>query len=411
MESILNRLSKIVENAPESFSDKGSVNWLSYRRGKSIIYLIGKNLDAYNSLLRNLLIDEKWSEKFSEKYVDNVLQDGIFNILNYGIEKAAESFLETCNEVETYSIEQTVYIPLSGISMYDIEEFCLGMIKFKRITRKALEEILEAIQAVLKENKTLSEEQKFFIQAIDESLSSELSEKICAVYQIIAEPTRARELAEQEIQLALDLLRYSIPILHRDEEFVRIDLSSQPSFLLALILSSGSFQENWRSSNHNYEISPSNLRILEEIGVFKVSDLLKQPKLNDFENMLLRGIHWFASSQIQAKKENEFLNLVTCLEVFFTQKGGEPISTSIAEGIALVLGSDLAERKRLKSRVKKLYGNRSEVSHGGHVAILDQDCIELKFIAMDLLREMIQLKETFNSRKMLTEWLEDKRLS
>jgi hypothetical protein len=231
----------------------------------------------------------------------------------------------------------------------------------------------------------------------------------------VAEPNRARELAEQETQLALDLLRYSIPALYRDGEIIRIGLSSQMSFIYqqTLSLSSDSFLTYRNLLHRDYEISKNNFTVLREIGVFEVSDILRKPyeDLNDFEKTLLRGIHWFADSQTQVKIENEFLNLVTCLEVFFTPDKGDPISSSIAEGTALLLGEDLKERKRIKRRVKELYSLRSQVSHGGHSSILNKDVVDLKFIAMKLLVKMIEWRETFKSRRNLIDWLEDKRLS
>ncbi len=415
MESILNRLSKIIDNAPRSLPDKDSVNRRPLRIDEFKFYLIEDNLDSYNDLLKELMYKEKWGEKFSEKYVDKVLKAGILNILKYGIEKAIEDFIKTCIEVETYSIEQTVYILLGGIEMYDIESFSLGRIEFKRITKASLEEILEAAKTLTKKTRHSPEEQELFIQVSNEDLSKEFSEKICAVYQIVAEPNRARELAEQETQLALDLLRYSIPALYKDGEDIRIGLSSQMSFIYqqTLSLSSDYFLIYRNLLHHDYKISKNNFTVLEEIGVFEVSDILRKPyeQLNDFEKTLLRGIHWFADCQTQVKIENEIMNLVTCLEVFFTPDKGDPISNSIAEGTALLLGEDLKERKRLKKRVKELYSLRSKVSHGGHSSILNKDVTDLKFIAMKLLVKMIEWRETFKSRKDLIDWLEDKRLS
>ncbi|WNZ44758.1 HEPN domain-containing protein [Leptolyngbya boryana CZ1] len=178
-------------------------------------------------------------------------------------------------------------------------------------------------------------------------------------------------------------------------------------------MSSAGYFKNSQLRNFNYEISASNLKVLEEIRVFELSNILKKPyeQVNEFEGLLLRGIHWFARSQTQVDVENEFLNLTTCLEVFFTSKGGDPISSSIAEGVALILGKELTERKRLKRRVKELYGFRSNISHGGHSPILAKDIVDLKSIAMSLLVKMVEWSKDFSSRKDLVDWLEDQKLS
>lgn len=180
-----------------------------------------------------------------------------------------------------------------------------------------------------------------------------------------------------------------------------------------LTLSSVGFVQNRRRLTRNYELSANNLEILKKIRVFELSEILRKPnnELNEFEKSLLRGLHWFAGSQTQVEIENEFLNLTTCLEVFFTPKGRDPISNSIAEGVALVLSKDLIERKNLKRRVKELYGYRSTVSHGKHISILNKDLDDLKQISMFLLVKMVERKEEFASIEDLINWLEEQKLS
>jgi hypothetical protein len=298
--------------------------------------------------------------------------------------------------------------------MYDIEDISLGRIQIIKITEVILKEIIEATTEIIRKTKNSLEEQDFFIREDIEDLSRAFSGEICAVYRVVAEPSRAIELAEQETQRALDLLRYSIPVLHRNEDRVRIDLSSQVPFGYqpAITLSSAGYLKNRQLRNSNYEISAKSLEALEKIRVFELSDILKKPykDVNEFEKLLLRGIHWFARSQTQVEVENEFLNLTTCLEVFFTSEGGDPISNSIAEGVAFTLGKELAERKRLKRRVKKLYGLRSKVSHGGHSSILARDIIDLKSIAMSLLVKMVEWSKDFSSQKDLVNWIEEQKL-
>jgi hypothetical protein len=97
IESIINRLSNIINNTPDVLPNENLANQRLFNRDETSFYLIGDNLDVYNTLLEDLLLKERWDKKFSEKYVDSVLQDEIFNILKYGVRKAIESFSKTCN--------------------------------------------------------------------------------------------------------------------------------------------------------------------------------------------------------------------------------------------------------------------------------------------------------------------------
>jgi hypothetical protein len=62
--------------------------------------------------------------------------------------------------------------------MYDIESFPLGRIKFKRITKASLEEILEATKTLIRKTRHSPEEQELFIQVSNEDLSKEFSQDL-----------------------------------------------------------------------------------------------------------------------------------------------------------------------------------------------------------------------------------------
>lgn len=417
IEKILSQLSRIIDDAPNTPAefDRLSGNWLALTRDEKYFYIIGDDVDAYNKVLEDLINKEKWRDKFSEKYINDVLRETMFEILEGGIEKAKKTFCKACQDIESFSIEQTIHIPLGGILMYDIEEIFLGKVQIKRVTESALQEILEAINNITKLTSHSPEEQEYFIQENNRILPEVFLGRVCSVYRVVAEPRRAIELAEQETQRALDLLRYSIPAVSKDKCRVRIDFSSQVSlsFQPSLALSAVSFWQDRKLLNNSYELSKSNLKVLEKLRIFELSEILSKPyeQVNEFEKVLLRGVHWFASSQTQVERENEFLNLTTCLEVFFTPEGGDPISNSIAESLAFILGKDLVERKRLKKRVKELYGLRSKISHGSHSSVLDKDITDLKSIATSLLAKMTERSKDFSSRNDLMDWLETQKLS
>lgn len=132
--------------------------------------------------------------------------------------------------------------------------------------------------------------------------------------------------------------------------------------------------------------------------------------LADIERVLLRGLHWFGNALGHEEAENELLSLTTCLEAFLTPRDGNPIGTAIAEGIAILLSDQLEERKRLKKRVKDLYGKRSGVSHGGKKAVLESDLIELRDISKRLVHKVITLLGSVSSQKELLTVIEDAKL-
>ena len=112
-----------------------------------------------------------------------------------------------------------------------------------------------------------------------------------------------------------------------------------------------------------------------------------------------------------SRSDNILLGLITCIETFLTPRDGGPVTTAIAESIAIIGGKDLASRKRLKKKVKGLYRLRSRISHGGKKAILDADLAALRQITAGLTMTMIQKRNDFETITAFLEWIEDQKLS
>ena len=159
-------------------------------------------------------------------------------------------------------------------------------------------------------------------------------------------------------------------------------------------------------------ITEESVTKMEECGAMDAARVLEKPAeaLADIERVLLRGLHWFGNALGHEEAENELLSLTTCLEAFLTPRDGNPIGTAIAEGIAILLSDQLEERKRLKKRVKDLYGKRSGVSHGGKKAVLESDLIELRDISKRLVHKVITLLGSVSSQKELLTVIEDAKL-
>src|SRR5262249_8827943 len=117
------------------------------------------------------------------------------------------------------------------------------------------------------------------------------------------------------------------------------------------------------------------------------------------------------SAQTQFENENALLNLVTCLETFLKPAKDDPITATIAEGVAILTATGLEERKGRKHRAKAFYGMRSRLTHEGHGEILSSDMTELTGIACDLTVQMICRKDEFPTQEHLRNWIDDQKLT
>jgi hypothetical protein len=246
---------------------------------------------------------------------------------------------------------------------------------------------------------------------------------VVAEFSAVAEPIRAKEIAVDETRRAMDLLRYAIPFLvpeHYKSLSMNVGITGDinEGEIRAVILpclddKSITFTSESKGPILPFDVTRETINKLRECGALDVAAILAKPAstLSDFERVLLRGIHWFGNALPQKESANELLSLVTCLETFLTPRDSNPIGTAIAEGVALLLGKSVDDRKKLKKRVKDFYGKRSGVSHGGEKAVLESDLAELRGIASRLIQRMISLTTSIPSQKELLEMIEDQKLS
>ena len=385
--------------------------------------LVDNMINDYEKLLKRLLQREGWgwSEKFSEEYLGKAIKRILATVIKEGqTESAGRLFDQLSEEFDTYSQKHVVYVPLAGINLHT-DSFPMGNIVFRKMTNAYVDELFEKMKSITM--LTLSPlEVKEAHNAWTKQRFEDLRGTVCAEFYTVAEPQRARERAEEEVRHVLDLLRYAISVLTLRGLNIAVGLQGEVVNVIrttpTLSLDELSYElpSSYKGPLQPFELSPENIQKMVQIGIFKVAEILKLPdKITDFEKALLRGIHWFATSQTQFEKENEFLNLMTCLETFLTPSGSTLISPSlanqVAEGTARLLTTELKNRVALKERVKSLYGTRSGVSHGGEKAILESDLADLGSIAKELIFQMIERKDEFPTHKALLNWLDERRLA
>ncbi|MCD4786337.1 MAG: hypothetical protein K8T10_21140 [Candidatus Eremiobacteraeota bacterium] len=227
--------------------------------------------------------------------------------------------------------------------------------------------------------------------------------KTVAEYEVVAEPKKAKEKAEQETRKALDLLRYAIHWFGYPG--LKIGLSGE---LIGgkhntLVFSSKDIIIDVEIVEQYCDISEKNLKIMYDIGLFELSEILKKQETErtSFEKTLLQAVHWFSSSQNQLKIENEFLNLISCLEsLLLSGDKKEPITRNLSLLTSILLENDEAKRHGICNRIQELYGKRSRLTHGGTKSLIKKnDCKYLLYVAGNLIRRFTGLIDEYDDKK------------
>jgi len=137
------------------------------------------------------------------------------------------------------------------------------------------------------------------------------------------------------------------------------------------------------------------------------------------ENKLLDGIHWLAESTKLDTSNSKFAKISFALE---TMIGGEPsdedlkvrgITAMLAERAAFIAGKDLEDRKTIDKDIRRYYGTRSNIVHGGEgeVSLDDIDNFGglVRRIALALLPKLDELGDKISDVEKLESWVKVQR--
>lgn len=369
--------------------------------------------NAFNDVARQLLNDKNRSEKFTEDYITKKVRIIFAALLKkeaIDIEAEISKFI---SELDEYDTKQTVFVPVIGIYLHECVK--IGAVTLSAPTLEKVQEVKTSLREMIAKSTRSEERQTEVFELFSTEMEDELFKFVIAEFSVVAEPDRAHQRAKEETRRALEILRFTSKAHYRATEDIRIGLKGEPGFGSRKSFVISDHNLNVKGDNEgaitSLEINQSVLESMERLGFSKLSAMLAKLTPSNFEDVILRAVHWFSSALQQQEIENAFLCLIIALETVFTAERGNPITNSVAEGVALVLGHDVSSRKSIKKAVKDYYGMRSGVSHGGKKAILDSDYYSLMSIVGSIIANLTEKAETFNSQKEFMEWIEELKFS
>ena len=352
--------------------------------------------------------------KFSKNYIGRFFDENVDDRTSLiGKSKYDEISNDLQDKFKTYDTHHTVFIPLDGIKL-QIRSLKIGRIRIRNLTSYMVQKNLGSARRVLTTSKSSHEARTQFMDKLNEEWSSVIG-KPCAVSEVLAEPYRAMEIAEQNTRRAIDILKYHIFMVHFDRR-TGVSLAGERAAgrRISTLFSDQNVTITHASTGQfiDFEINSSTINEMRSTGAITIANILKREPvdISDLEDSLLRSVHWVANSQIQSEDENRLLNLAVALETLLTPRSSDPIATSIAEAVAILIGRNLPERKHLKRLTKSLYNQRSAISHGGKTFVKRQDVRTLKNILYDTIKAILFFRNRFNTRSDLLEWIEEKKL-
>jgi hypothetical protein len=185
-----------------------------------------------------------------------------------------------------------------------------------------------------------------------------------------AEPTRATEIATDETERTLALLRFfsptifypqiasyfgrmghaQVPVSHYfvfDDEIPRVTTQ---------VASKGEFK---------FVVDATMLHMMEAGGLFALGEILIKDNHSEFEELLLTSITLFAKSVTSNDFQDRLVFALASMETMLLSNSSEPIQYSVGIRLAFVASQTLPDRKSILELIRRAYAIRSSYIHHG----------------------------------------------
>lgn len=265
--------------------------------------------------------------------------------------------------------ESEVLVPLH---MIQIEcQFNIGNVEFKQLTKQ----VYDSWSLTAFKNKENWEEEN--IKTFFEKERLQHQGFAAASVNVIAEKGRAKEIAFEEIERAVDILRIydpagfhpltnsSLTITGRENE-----KKSKHYVLNDGIIST--VQESISGGGTRiFIIDAAFLQDMKMAGMNILSELLRIKELNSFQKTFINALQIYSNSSLATTITDKIVSILVSLEALLL-KGNEPIQQNVGERMAFSLSKNGDERKKVVDNLKTIYELRSKYIHHAYEITYDK---------------------------------------
>ena len=177
------------------------------------------------------------------------------------------------------------------------------------------------------------------------------------------------------------------------EHIVSVGRSNEPESKRAIVLNSqsGSSESGRKSRAPNVDISDP-FFTAQEYGFERFWEIFGALSNNELMKKVLLAVDWLGQSIAETVISSAFVKATIALEVLFTPPKefiSASVTSSIAESLAMLLGTDIDSRFATEAEAKRLYGIRSKVAHHGKSDVDFEDLIAVQHIAREAIMKLL----------------------
>lgn len=389
--------------------DAGKVSARAFNNGERVVGLFDND---YKNLIR---IAEAFQKSIVPKGIVSIelLENLLFDWIK--LKSRNETELSTAefvlSECEKQIKEYEVWIPIS--LLFITAPFVLGKITFRAITKPMIDEW---------ETRNLSNAKEREIDAIKiyfERIRKDIQGLATATIKVEAEPIRAYEIAFEETERAMSVLRIFSPVnfsptkicysapwgkQHQDKDRYLLVQDKK------IVYHKSGFSDKTKPY---WNLSKEDLDRYIAAGLDVLSFLLTKEDLTDFQKKYLEALTIYSRSSLTKNLSDRLIYILVALETIFLKDTSEHIQEAVSLRMAYMQPVSIEERKAIRTNVRKIYGLRSSFVHHGQYISVDNTAIVDEF-ASNACLSLLALTDYVVSDMTLEnfyEFLENKKLS
>ena len=326
-----------------------------------------------------------WRNKFTARYISMHLEKRVLDRIEAGTSSAEiEQWVrELISDMDSYSGVSTIYFPINGLKLTKPLE--IGLTTFYSHSERRINDLRRQARAAILKTSSSQEVKQSSIKSLNKWYIESFTSKAYAEVKVKAEKEKATEVAIDEIEKSLDVIRLAIPRVagRSKNEFAyetRIHIQGQESAANRnhfAFDNKGMRFGSKRQLNRDLVIKGRQAwKQLRDLGTPQLSAMLKSESKTGMEEQLLNSVHWFSLGVAQRNPDHQYLSYAFAVESLVGSKDfGGSITNSIVETTAYLLASEREQRLRVRDRMKEALKPRNELVHGSTKVSLEMRTI------------------------------------
>ncbi len=324
------------------------------------------------------------------------------------------SYCEFCEFLKIYSKkiigDYEIVIPIKFLHIE--KSFALGNVNFRPFSQKSIDELESRAVTQAQDSPQQDLVRKLFDHKI-----RQFQGYAVATILLQAEPARAYEIAIEETNTALSMLRIFSSSTREPLSYYPAAVwgSSNISSGYLIALKEGNLNQMFSKTLDRSPMSEYlNNQAIDDLylaGLSIVDKLLGLSKRNQFQEKLLNALILYSRSAISKDIADKLVYILVALESIFLRNSSEPIQQNLGERIAFLIGDSIEKRKRIIKVTRDTYTLRSGFVHHGR-SIDDLETMrEFMQYAWQAIVSLIHQSNSVSTVDALLDMLDDRKLS